>query len=423
MRVPLRPRDIWALIIVGAFALSASGTHVVRSGETLGSIAQRNGTTVQALVEANGIANPNLIMAGTTLKLPGSATGGGSAAASHTVRAGDTLASIAARYGTTVSAIASANGIANPNLIVVGRSLQISGAARPSTTTPGATSGGPQLAGQRHTVQRGDTIAGIAARYGIRTADLIAWNGLVDGKIYDTTRLVLFNPGTLPAIGGSTSTPGGTHVVQSGQSLSGIASRYGVSASAIASANGISDPNRIRVGQTLTIPGSSGGGGGFVCPVPGATFFNDWGFPRSGGRSHAGTDLFAARGTPVRAPVGGQVGDRHRHHRGQAVPPDHAGRRPLLRQPPRRLRRQRPGQRRRRHRLRRRHRQRPGQPPPPALRGAPERVGRQPVPPALPLLLSLSPAEATRVGRGPPAPAAKGPVARTGSTDPLAWFA
>src|SRR5690606_30592767 len=118
-----------ALITVGVFAIAASGTHVVRSGDTLGSIAQRNGTTVQALVEANGIANPNLIVAGTTLKIPGAGgSGSGSASAgSHTVKAGDTLASIAARYGTTVSALASANGITNPNLIVVGRSLQLQG--------------------------------------------------------------------------------------------------------------------------------------------------------------------------------------------------------------------------------------------------------------------------------------------------------
>ena len=311
MRAPLRPRDIVALITVGVFAIAASGTHVVRSGETLGSIAQRNGTTVQALVDANGIADPNLIMAGTTLKIPGGGAAPSSpAVATHTVRSGDTLASIAARYGTTVSALASANGIANPNLIVVGRSLQVQGTARPVTTgAPSApSSGGKQLPGQRHTVQYGDTIAGIAARYGIRTVDLVAWNGLVDGKIYATTRLVLFDPGSLPAIGGSTSTPGGTHVVQSGQTLSSIAGRYGVSASSIAKANGISDPNRIRIGQTLTIPGSTGsGGGGFVCPVPGSTFFNDWGFPRSGGRSHAGTDLFAPRGTAVRAPASGFV--------------------------------------------------------------------------------------------------------------------
>ncbi|HSP03415.1 MAG TPA: LysM peptidoglycan-binding domain-containing M23 family metallopeptidase [Acidimicrobiales bacterium] len=309
MRVPLRPRDIVALITVGVFAIAASGTHVVRSGETLGSIAERNGTTVKALVEANGIANPNLIVAGSTLKIPGGGSAPSTSSGSHTVRSGDTLASIAARYGTTVSALASANGITNPNLIVVGRSLHIQGTGTPSAGSPAApTSGGKQLPGQRHTVQYGDSIAGIASRYGIRSADLVAWNGLADGKIYATTRLVLFDPGSLPTGGGS-STPGGTHVVQSGQTLSSIASRYGVSSSSIAKANGISDPNRIRVGQTLTVPGSTGSAsaGGIVCPVPGATFFNDWGFPRSGGRSHAGTDLFASRGTPVRAPASGHV--------------------------------------------------------------------------------------------------------------------
>ena len=310
MRVPLRPRDICALIAVGVFAVAASGTHVIRSGESLGVIARDHGTTVRALIEANGIANPNLILAGDTLTIPGSGGGGGGSAAStsHVVRSGDTLATIAARYGTTVRALADANGITNPNLIVIGRSLSIRGASGGSSSGSGSSGGsGRQLAGQRHTVQYGDTIAGIAARYGISAQDLIAWNGLVDGKIYATTRLVLFNPGSLPMTA-APSTAGGSHVVKSGEALSTIASRYGVSASAIAKANGITDPNRIRAGQTLSIPGSSGSSGGsFVCPVPGATYFNDWGFPRSGGRSHAGTDVFAPRGAPIYAPTSGRV--------------------------------------------------------------------------------------------------------------------
>ena len=42
------------------------------------------------------------------------------------------------------------------------------------------------------------------------------------------------------------------------------------------------------------------GAGGFVCPTPSVTWFtNDWGFPRSGGRSHQGNDLFAPEGSPV----------------------------------------------------------------------------------------------------------------------------
>jgi murein DD-endopeptidase MepM/ murein hydrolase activator NlpD len=46
---------------------------------------------------------------------------------------------------------------------------------------------------------------------------------------------------------------------------------------------------------------------GFSCPVPQARFINDWGFPRSGGRTHKGTDMFAPRGTPVLAVADGTV--------------------------------------------------------------------------------------------------------------------
>jgi murein DD-endopeptidase MepM/ murein hydrolase activator NlpD len=50
--------------------------------------------------------------------------------------------------------------------------------------------------------------------------------------------------------------------------------------------------------------------GAWVCPVQGAhAFSNDWGQPRSGGRTHKGTDIFAAYGTPVVAPVNGSVVD------------------------------------------------------------------------------------------------------------------
>lgn len=311
MRVPLRPRDICAVIVAGVFAVAASGTHVVRNGESLQTIARDHGTTVRTLVAANGISNPNLILAGRELTIPGGAGGGSARSSAYTVRPGDTLASIAARTNTTVSALAAANGIRNPNLIVIGRSLQVGGGAAPAGGGGGgsapASSGGRQLAGQRHTVQRGDTIAGIAARYGIRAQDLVAWNGLVDGRIYATARLALFDPGALPGSGGGGGTPGGSHTVQSGQTLGSIAARLGVSVSALASANGITDPRRLQVGQKLTIPAGGGGGGGFVCPVPGATFFNDWGFPRSGGRSHSGNDMFAPRGTAVRAPVAGRV--------------------------------------------------------------------------------------------------------------------
>ena len=47
---------------------------------------------------------------------------------------------------------------------------------------------------------------------------------------------------------------GTTYTVESGDTLYGIAGRFGTSVNAIAAANGISDPNYIYVGQQLTIP-------------------------------------------------------------------------------------------------------------------------------------------------------------------------
>ena len=48
--------------------------YKIKSGDTLSSIAKAYGTTVSALQQANGIQNPNRIYAGSTLKIPGSAS-------------------------------------------------------------------------------------------------------------------------------------------------------------------------------------------------------------------------------------------------------------------------------------------------------------------------------------------------------------
>jgi murein DD-endopeptidase MepM/ murein hydrolase activator NlpD len=92
-------------------------------------------------------------------------------------------------------------------------------------------------------------------------------------------------------------------VVENGDRLGDIAARHETSISKLADLNGLSDVNMIRAGQKLDVPGGSS----WVCPVDGASYFNDWGFPRSGGRYHEGNDLFVSRGSPVRAPVSGRV--------------------------------------------------------------------------------------------------------------------
>lgn len=97
---------------------STPGTHVVKQGETLKTIAALYGVTPELIAAANGITNVNLIYAGQVLKIP-------QAPRYYTVQAGDTLANIATRYGVTLQALVTANNITNINLVKTGQRLLI----------------------------------------------------------------------------------------------------------------------------------------------------------------------------------------------------------------------------------------------------------------------------------------------------------
>lgn len=154
---------------------SSADTYVVQSGDFLSTIAAKFGTTYQALASLNNIANPNLIHPGEVLKLRGGASSPAPApianGQTYTVVSGDTLSAIAARYGVSVDAIAAANNIANPNLIYPNRVLRI-----PGTNVPAAA----PSAGVVYIVQSGDTLSGIAAKYGTNYEHLQAINGIAD---------------------------------------------------------------------------------------------------------------------------------------------------------------------------------------------------------------------------------------------------
>ncbi|MDQ4124160.1 MAG: LysM peptidoglycan-binding domain-containing protein [Actinomycetota bacterium] len=109
-----------ATVVWFAGGTAHAGTHVVRTGETLSSIAARYRTTVDALVKANDLADADFIVAGQQLRVRTPAT-------RHRVRPGETLSSIASRFGTSATRIARANDLANPNYIVPGQSLRVPG--------------------------------------------------------------------------------------------------------------------------------------------------------------------------------------------------------------------------------------------------------------------------------------------------------
>jgi LysM repeat protein len=100
-----------------------------------------------------------------------------------------------------------------------------------------------------HKVKRGEAISSIADRYGVSTSDIRNWNpGKVKGsKIYYGTRLVIY-----PNKSSSSSQPK-YYSVRSGDTLSSIARKFGVSLNNLKSKNQNINPNRLKIGQKIRI--------------------------------------------------------------------------------------------------------------------------------------------------------------------------
>lgn len=107
-------------------------------------------------------------------------------------------------------------------------------------------------------VERGDTLSHIARRHGISVAELQRINDLGNStRIYAGQELRVSRSG-----GGSPATGGNRHRIARGDTLSGIAARYGVSLRALAAANDLAPGSTIYAGSTLLVPGGSGSGSG-----------------------------------------------------------------------------------------------------------------------------------------------------------------
>ena len=245
-----------AAIWVGQCAVAYAGEHVVSKGETLSDIAVRYGTTTGALARANGLGDPNLIVAGTTISIPTGSSSGSAVDATHTIRAGETLSDLAQRFGTTVDALARANGISNPNLVVAGTKIMISGGGGGSASVATSTTS--------HTVQAGETLWDLAQRFGTTVDALARANGISNPNLVVAGTKIMISGGG----GGSASvaTSGASHTVQAGETLSDIAARFGVSVNSLARANGISNPNLIVAGTAVSVPG--GGSASASVPAP-----------------------------------------------------------------------------------------------------------------------------------------------------------
>jgi len=121
------------------------------------------------------------------------------------------------------------------------------------TPTPEEVSPSVPAEGIEHVVAWGETINIIAAQYGVSVEDIVAANNLSDPDLIRAGDVLIIPGVAVP-------TPeAGVHIVRQGETLQSIASMYGTTVEAIALANGIINTNYIYVGQSLTIPGGGTG--------------------------------------------------------------------------------------------------------------------------------------------------------------------
>ena len=184
----------------------------------------------------------------------------------HVVRKGETVTSLAKRYGVTASSIKSANSKARGKRLTAGTTLYI---ARGNVIPESALREPEVVSNTRvrtHVVRRGETLSGIAKRYGVTQASLRASNKLSSRSMLRAGQKLVIRGATTSARGTSTLASSGkkatprkvavrtTHVVKRGETVGVIAERYGVKQSALLAANGLSSRGLIKAGQRLKIP-------------------------------------------------------------------------------------------------------------------------------------------------------------------------
>ena len=201
---------------------------------------------MNGILRANpGITNPNTIVPGQVIIMPGATLPNDTNTDYYYVQRGDTLKGIAIKFHTSVDELLRLNPqISDPNLIVAGQRLVVPRRA-PGSGVGGGGSGSINVpAGtQVYIVQPGDTLKGIAIQFGTTVDVLRQLNP-------EITNPNLIRKGQRILVPSSSN----TYVVQRGDTLGGIAVRFNTTVSALLRLNPqITNPNLIVPGQVIRI--------------------------------------------------------------------------------------------------------------------------------------------------------------------------
>lgn len=230
--------------------------YTVKSGDTLIGIANEIGVSAEQVAAINNFSANARLQRGQVIKLPVKQdvvnVQLNDQAIKYKVQSGDSLTGVAARYGLSVSELAAANNMASNANLILGRTITIpakgsaatSTAAKPqSSGSTTSSSAGKKLSNtENYKVQSGDSLIGLAGRFGVSVDDLAKTNNLASNAQLLRGQTLKVPKMTV------------TYTVQSGDSLIGLARKYGVSTKELADMNNIQPTAQLQRGQKLTVP-------------------------------------------------------------------------------------------------------------------------------------------------------------------------
>ncbi len=243
--------------------LSRWSTYKLKQGESLALVAARAGMTEDYLREVNGIPKGRRVLPNSTLLILAEGDDQIDISAeeadaklrlsplttwrrvTYRVRSGDTISGIARRWHITSRSIITANRLRSDRLRIGQRLiLTVPNVERSPIIEPTSAPKGKHVI---YTVKSGDTLGRIASRYGVSTASLRMTNRIRGNMIRPGQRLRI--PGTGDAEAADTV----IHTVSSGETLSSIANRYGVTVTRLKRSNRLTS-NTLHIGDKLEIP-------------------------------------------------------------------------------------------------------------------------------------------------------------------------
>jgi len=229
-------------------------SYTVQSGDTLTAIANRYNLSLEQIATLNGISRTAGLRTGQRLKLSGAPVSVEESKASttaansdiHIVKSGETLNSIARKYHLQLNYLAALNDLPRTAALRIGQRLKIEGdldsSSNRAAESAAVSSASTGKATETYTVKAGESLNAIASRTGISVAELAALNGLSPraglrvGQILQLPKTIM------------------EYKVKRGDTLIGLASRYGLETSELADMNEIKPNTQLRIGEIIKVP-------------------------------------------------------------------------------------------------------------------------------------------------------------------------